>query len=170
MSEITAGAVTGTFGIHGELRVKPLVQDVNLIKKGKKVALEDKDGNRSEVKILSVKLHKDSLLVKLDGVLTPEEAALKRGSIIKISLDELPEANENEVYWIHIEGAKVIDSGGSPVGTLADYVETGTTDAFVIAGDDGKEYMISNNPHHVLEINPQTKTVTVNRDGLVEQE
>ena len=165
---IIIGAVTGVFGIKGELKGKLLVGDERLFKKAKSVALVDKAGKVFQKDIVSVRFHKDSWLVKLSGVDDPDAGLLLKGHTFQVEDSALPPAGADEVYWKDIEGAKVIYTSGSPVGTLADYIETGPTDAFEIVGEDGVSYLISNNPSHVLKIDPETKTVTVDRDGLVE--
>jgi 16S rRNA processing protein RimM len=79
---------------------------------------------------------------------------------------ELPKPADDEVYWADIEGFAVVDEQGLAVGKLADYLEIGGCDVFVIEGVDGKEYLISNNRDHVLSIDLHLKLVTVARLGL----
>ncbi|MDR0453905.1 MAG: ribosome maturation factor RimM [Deferribacteraceae bacterium] len=167
MRRISIGAVTGVFGLKGDLRVHPLIGDDSLFKKIKKAVFVHKNGDETEVRILCAKRHKGEWLVKIEGTETPEASMAYKGCRLTVSDSFLPHAGSDEVYWIDIEGARVKDREGFSVGTLVGYIETGSHDVFKIEGDDGFEYMISNNPYHVLLIETENKTVTVDRTGLV---
>ncbi|MDR2869032.1 MAG: ribosome maturation factor RimM [Deferribacteraceae bacterium] len=164
---ITIGAITDVFGINGVVKVKPLVDDELIFKQLKSVALVNKAGNIDQKKVMSAKQHKGLWLIKLSGVNDPDDGQLLRGCLLQIEEGQLPPAGQGSVYWKDIQGAAVIDMEGKPVGTLADYMETGSHDVFEIAGADGISYMISNNPAHVINIDVDTKTVTIDRIGLV---
>ena len=167
MRRITIGAVTGVFGLNGELKVHPLVGNDSILKRFKNAVFIHKNGTETEERILSAKRHKDIWLVKTAGADTPEAAMIYKGCRLTVSDSVLPPIDAGEVYWIDIEGAQVKDSGGNLVGTLIGYIETGSHDVFQIEGIDGTEYMISNNPAHVLSIEVMSKTVVVDRVGLV---
>jgi len=53
---------------------------------------------------------------------------------------------------------------------LFDYIESGSNDVFRIKRNDGGFYLISNNKDHVLSIDVDKKLVTVNSEGLVDED
>ena len=167
MRLITIGAVTGVFGLKGELKVRPLIGDESLFERLGMVTFLFKNGEGFDGGVLSAKKHRDLWLVKVAGVASPEAAMAYKGCRIAVADDLLSPAGSDEAYWFDIEGALVIDSDGNKVGTLTGYIETGSHDVFEIKDKDGVEYMISNNPLHVLAIKVAEKTVTIDRSGLV---
>ena len=79
----------------------------------------------------------------------------------------LPKADDDEVYWFEIENLPVISSDKKEIGRLVDVMETGSTDIFRIALQDGRYALISNNKDHVLEINTDNKYIIISEQGLV---
>jgi 16S rRNA processing protein RimM len=166
---ILIGEITGVFGLKGAVKLKPFVDDPQIFKKLKICQLTDKNGNITQLKVISAKWHSNRWLLQFDGVETPESAMLLRSSRVFINVQNLPQAKADEVYWIHIAGAEVKDTDGATIGTLVDYIETGAHDVLVIeSADEGKQrFLISNNPSHVLSISPEDNLVLVDRIGLV---
>lgn len=162
---ILIGEITGVFGLKGAVKVKSLVDNPEIFKKLKRCILSD----GKEMVVTGAKWHSDRWLIQFEGVTTPEDAMLLRGNKISISSTKLPPAKSDEVYWIHIEGAEVRDKDGIGVGRLVDFLETGAHDVLVIEGVEGKRYLISNNPVHVLSISAEDKLVVIDRIGLVEE-
>lgn len=167
MRNITIGFVVGVFGLKGEIKVKPTADTASLFKKSLKAAFIAKNGDEKILTVKSARFHKDLWLMGIEGVDTPEMAIKYKGYRLAVSENLLPPPGKDEVYWIDIDGSKVVDLDGVPVGVLKDYVETGAHDVFEITGDDGVEYMISNNPGHVKSIDTGKKVIVIDRIGLV---
>jgi 16S rRNA processing protein RimM len=154
------GTAIRPFGTKGDLRVNPLVSDEVFY------SLRRFRAAGKIYEVVSVRPHKNHLLIKIKGVSSPEELSGLIGKALYIDRSELPKPAEDEVYWAEIEGFDVADDLGQHVGKLADYIETGASDVFVIKGADGAEYMVSNNKDHVLSIDLEAKLITVARFGL----
>jgi 16S rRNA processing protein RimM len=118
--------------------------------------------------VLNARFHNGVWLITLQGHAAPEDAAVHVGKTLSIFRDMLPPPAEDEVYWADIEGALVFDEKGREVGKLTGYIETGSHDVFEIQADNGKVYLVSNNPLHVIKIDPAAGTVKIDRIGLVE--
>jgi 16S rRNA processing protein RimM len=159
---LTIGKIAGVFGIKGEMKVRPSVDD-EVYEELRLVYISGKP-----VIVENVRRHKEMWLLLTQGINNPEDAALLVGKTLSISRELLPPASDDEVYWADLEGALVVDEDGGKIGKLSGYVETGSHDVFEISAEDGKEYMISNNPVHVLKIDVAKGLVTVARIGLVE--
>jgi 16S rRNA processing protein RimM len=154
------GTAVRPFGTKGDLRINPLVSDEVFY------SLRRFRAAGKTYEVASARPHKNHWLIKIKGISSPEELSCLIGEALYIDKSELPEPAEDEVYWAEIEGFDVADDLGQPVGKLADYIETGATDVFIIKGADGAEYMISNNKEHVLSIDLEAKLITVARFGL----
>jgi 16S rRNA processing protein RimM len=159
--DLTAGAVIGSWGTHGEFKVKLFVEPKNFFNFSKCVL------RGVEYDILGSRIHREYLLLKLNGIDTPEEIANYKGELIIVDRNLLPPTEADEVYWFEIKGFDVVDSDGIYVGRLADYIETGEVDVFCISDPQGREFLISNNKEHVLKIDTYARMVTVARLGLI---
>lgn len=77
---LEAGKVVGMHGVRGEMRFDVWCDGADFLKKIKTLYL-DADGKRA-VGVVSVRPHKNAALLKLDGVLTIEEAEKYRGRVL----------------------------------------------------------------------------------------
>ncbi|MDR2885007.1 MAG: ribosome maturation factor RimM [Deferribacteraceae bacterium] len=161
---IEIGEITGVFGLKGDVKVKPFVEDDTIFRKLKSCTLSD----GRNMQVTSSKWHADRWLVRFSGIDNPESAMLLRGNKLLISTESLPPTRDDEVYWAQIEGATVRDTEGEYVGILKDFLETGAHDVFVIEDGD-KRFLISNNHEHVTNISADEKLIIINRIGLVEE-
>jgi 16S rRNA processing protein RimM len=154
------GVALRPFGTKGELRVNPFLSDEALS------GLKNFFAAGKSYKVIATRRHKKQWLIKIDGISGPEALSALAGETLYMDRGELPELAEDEVYWSAIEGFSVVDETGVPIGRLVDYMESGSADVFIIEGEDGKEYMVSNNRDHVISIDLDAKLVTVARIGL----
>ncbi|WP_162139902.1 ribosome maturation factor RimM [Limisalsivibrio acetivorans] len=169
MEFIRIGRITGTHGLDGTLRIAPITDNPQIYAEIKYLMLA-KDG--SVVKSLEIgymQEHKNALLIQVDGVMDKESALELKGLDVVVPASMLPEEDEGEVYWSRIQGSEVYDTEDRFIGTLDDYIETGTSDVFRIKGDKGS-FLVSNNPDHVLRIDARNKKLLINREGLVSEE
>lgn len=169
MNFVRVGYVSGTFGLDGAIRVKPVTEypeifdDIEFL-------LFSKADNLTPVKSLKindVKFNKGFLIVELETINHIKDAEKLKGLSIIIPEDMLPEEDEDEIYWYKIKGACVNNSQKCQIGTLCDYLETGSCDVFRIKLNSGGYALVSNNKDHVLDIDIKNKIITVNEVGLV---
>lgn len=64
-----------------------------------------------------------------------EEAALWRNSVIAIWRSELPELEEDEIYWVDLIGLDVETVEGVALGNIHTMMETGANDVLVVRGE-----------------------------------
>lgn len=167
MKLVSIARITGSHGLDGTFKVAlkteyPEVFDYLeflMLSKGKDVA--------ASLEIEDVKQHGKFLLIKCEGVNDRTSSDKYKGMEIVIPEEALPEADDDEVYWSSIEGSKVIDQDGNEIGILVDYMESSSADIFVIKGEKGESWMVSNNEHHVLNIDEENRVITVDKVGLV---
>ena len=95
---LEAGKVVGMHGVRGEMRFDVWCDGADFLKKIKTLYL-DADGNRA-VGVVSVRPHKNAALLKLDGVLTIEEAEKYRGRV-SVTVDETDDRGVT-VYHLHV--------------------------------------------------------------------
>ena len=75
------GQIVNTFGVKGEVKVKPFTDNVEQFETLKSI-LVVKNKETTEMKILNAKFHKGMVLLKLEGVEDMNEAEKLKGCLI----------------------------------------------------------------------------------------
>jgi len=120
--------------------------------------------------------HKDGLLLAFENITTPEQMGLLRNQLLYIPVAERPPLPEGEYYYHQILGLRVVDEDGQELGILAEILETGANDVYVVRRGDpqrteagGTELLLPAIPEVVLDVDLQRKTMRVHLlPGLVE--
>jgi 16S rRNA processing protein RimM len=77
-------------------------------------------------------------LVRLAGLATAEDAAALRGQRVWSEREALPPLPEGEYYHYQLIGLDVVDTEGKLLGRLAEIIETGANDVYVVRGPAGE--------------------------------
>ncbi|MCC1494282.1 ribosome maturation factor RimM [Cognatishimia sp. F0-27] len=122
---ICVGAVSGAFGVQGEVRLKSFTADPAAIADYAPLCTED--GARSfDVEI--TRAIKSGFAARLSGVRTKEEADALRGTRLFSPRDRLPQLPDDEFYHADLIGLAVVDTGGAPLGTIKAVHNHGSAD------------------------------------------
>ncbi len=128
---ICIGAITGAFGVKGEVRPKSFCADPEAI--GDYGALYTEDGSASyEVEI--TRAVKNGFSAKVSGVRTKEEADALKGVRLFADRDALPSLPDDEYYHTDLIGLEVFDTGGQKLGKVAAVHNHGAGDILEITG------------------------------------
>lgn len=112
---ICVGAIAGSFGVQGEVRLKSFCADPEAI--ATYGTLWTEDGARS----FTVRLTRPvsgGLGARLSGVATKEQADALKGVSLYADRDRLPSLPDDEFYHADLIGLTVQDTGGVTVGTI----------------------------------------------------
>ena len=133
------GKIVSTHGIKGELKVQPWCDSPEFIINTKTFYLNK--GNE-EIKLTSKKIHKNMVIIKVDGIDTPEDAVKLRNKILYIDRNSVK--LEAGTYFISdLIGLKVIDADTEKLyGIIDDVSKTGANDVYHIKSSDDKLYYI----------------------------
>lgn len=149
-----AGKVAGTHGIHGEIKVEPWCDGPDFLLGFDEVYISSKP-----FKVLSARVHKSLVLMRLEGLDNPEDAGAYRGKTLYINREGvvLPPGR----YFISdLIGLSVIDGDGERVGTLYDVLSMPAHDVYHVRGE-GDHY-IPAVPEFVKEIDIDKGIMHVN--------
>ncbi|EEW26143.1 ribosome maturation factor RimM [Rhodobacter ferrooxidans] len=133
---ICVGAIAGSFGVKGEVRLKSFCSDPEAIAGYGPLFTED--GTRQ----FSVKLTRPvagGLGARLSGVATKEEADALRGTSLYVDKTRLPKLPDDEFYHADLIGMEVRDTGGVLLGRVQAVHNHGAGDLLEIAGAGLKE-------------------------------
>lgn len=142
------GQIVTTHGIAGEVRVKPWCDSPELLCEFDRLFF---DGGKKEVKIEQARVHKNIVIMKLEGTETMDDAVKLRNKILFAARDDF-ELDEGTYFVQDLIGLKVFDADTDRCyGELSDVTQTGANDVYHIKREDGKEVLIPAIPDVVLE-------------------
>ena len=122
---VCVGAVTGSFGVRGEARIKSFCADPTAI--GDYGPLSSEDGSR-QFNLTITRPVKGGFAVRLSGVKTKEEADALRGTRLYAPRDALPALPDDEFYHADLIGLSAVDTGGEELGQVHAVLNHGAGD------------------------------------------
>lgn len=122
---VCVGAVSGSFGVHGEVRLKSFTADPGAI--ADYAPLSTEDGTRQFDLRLQRKI-KGGFAARLSGVLTKEDADALKGLRLYAPRDRLPSLPDDEYYHADLIGLTVLDTGGAELGRVKAVHNHGASD------------------------------------------
>ena len=150
---IEAGRIENTHGVAGEVKIEVWLDSPQFLKSFKRCFID-----RREVKLLSARVHKGFLIVKLEGVEDVNAAMALKGRTVFIDRADarLP---KGAFFLQDIIGAAVVDESGSEIGKLADVMETPASNVYVVKGE--REHLIPAVPEFILSTDADNGIITV---------
>jgi len=161
---LAIGFLRRPHGVRGEIIMDLHTDFPERIKSGRKVLVGEK---RQPLTFDAVRPHGNSLLVSFRGVDTPEQAAAFRNQWVYVKSSELPPLPEGQYYEYQLIGLDVVDEDGAPLGKLAEILETGANDVYVVRDQNGGEILLPVIPSVILKRDMERRLLTVRLlDGL----
>ncbi|HWK80231.1 MAG TPA: ribosome maturation factor RimM [Thermomicrobiales bacterium] len=150
---LTEGVLAGSHGVRGELKMRILTDRPEHFATLKRVFIGEPP---VPMRLLGVREHGDLLLIRLEGVTTPEQAKELSGKAVKIAGSDARPLEEGEYFLFQLIGLRVEDEQGAEIGTVSDLIETGANDVLVIAPSaGGPDILVPNHPQYVLKLAPE---------------
>lgn len=135
---ICVGAIAGSFGVHGEVRLKSFCADPAAIED---YDLTTEDGTRTFTVTLTRAI-KNGFVAEMTGVGTKEQADALKGTRLYATRDQLPELPDDEYYHNDLIGLDVFDTGGTRIGIVKSVMNHGAADLLEIHGPDLKDTVL----------------------------
>ena len=137
---LETGRIVGTHGVRGEVRVQPWADSGEFLTGFCKMYYDDA-GARA-VTIKGARVHKNIVIMKLEGVDTVEQADVLRGRVLYIDRADAP-LPEGRYFVQDLIGLRVVDANtGAEYGTVEDVTTTVANDVYHMRGTDGKIHFI----------------------------
>ncbi len=154
------GQIVNTFGIKGMVKVKPFTDDINRFDRLKKVYISNKNGKK-EYQIQEIKYHKNMVLMKLEGVDTPEQADLLRQSYLLVDRADEEPLEEGVYYIVDLLGLEVYTDDNKLLGKVDDIFNTGSNDIYVVKDEMGKQILLPGIPDVLKNVDLEKGRITV---------
>ena len=141
---LEAGQIVSTHGVRGEVKVMPWADDPEFLLDFDTVYLNEKP-----VRVLSSRVQKTCVLMKLEGVEDVDAAARLRGQKLCIRREDA-KLEEGSVFIADLIGLPVL-CGDETIGKVTDILQRPGNDVYVVTGE--HEYLIPGVPEFILERN-----------------
>lgn len=129
---LEAGQVVGTHGVRGELRVQPWCDSPAVLSR-LHTLYWDEGGEPVHVRS---RVHKNLVLMKVEGVDTVQEASSLRGRVLYLDRRDL-KLPEGHYFIQDLIGLKVVDADtGAEYGVLTQVSPTGANDVYHVRTPD----------------------------------
>jgi 16S rRNA processing protein RimM len=136
---ICVGAISGAFGVRGDIRLKSFCADPGAI--ADYAPLSTEDGTRQfDLKLTGQA--KGVFTARISGVSTKEQADALRGVRLFAPRERLPGLPDDEYYYADLIGLSVVDTGGAPLGTVIAVQNHGADDLLEIKRPTGGDTLL----------------------------
>jgi 16S rRNA processing protein RimM len=124
------GRVAGSYGVRGWMKVVP--------GGGVRETLAGTNewwiGHRA-YRVAEAKVHSATVVAKLDGIESREQALALKGLEVLVRREALPEAEEGYYYLADLIGLEVKSTGGEPLGVVQRFFTNSAQDVMEVAGE-----------------------------------
>ena len=157
---IFVGEISSAFGIKGEIKMLPAMDDPKHLLKLPAVLFRWRGANappERRLKVTSLRRHQDAALLTVQGIPDRNEAELFPGAQLFIKRSELPSLDDDTYYEADLVGMAVATDTGKSLGTI-------TRVYFIPNANDVYETEIAMIPaigDVVLQVDMQARQVTV---------
>lgn len=147
---LEAGRIVGTHGLQGELRIDPWCDSADFLD-GFKILYWNKGAEKLEV--VTSRIHKTQLLLRLKGIDSIEQGDVLRGKIIYINRSDA-KLEKGRYFMQDLIGMDVYDADTCIYyGKLTEIMRTGANDVYQITSEDKKDYLIPAIPDVIIDVN-----------------
>ena len=150
---IEAGKIVNTHGVAGEVKIEVWLDSPQFLRRFPRIFV-----NGAEKRILSGKVQKNFLIVKLEGVDDVNAAMTLKGRTVSVDRSDV-RLPRGSFFIQDILGAAVVDEQGRELGRLVDVWERPAHNIYVVQGE--TEHLIPAVPEFVLKTDAEAGVITV---------
>jgi 16S rRNA processing protein RimM len=127
---IEMGRVAGSYGVRGWIKVVPGGGVLDALPQLAEWWLGGEAYRVSEARV-----HSSTVVAKLDGIETREQALALKGLAVSVEREALPEAEDGHYYLADLVGLEVVNEQGEQLGTVKQWISNGAQDVMEVAGE-----------------------------------
>lgn len=146
---IAVAKILSPHGVRGEVKLLPLTDFPHRFAQTEYLLLAD----RSQLYLESVRMLNNTIVVKFRGMDIPEAWIPFRNKELFVTEDNLMPLPPGQYYIHQIVGLEVVDEQGKIIGRVAEVLQTGSNDVYVIKTPAGDELLLAAIVSVVREIN-----------------
>ncbi len=155
---LTVGKLLRSHGVDGTILMSVITHFPERLAPGKVIYA----GNTYQpLTIQKAQRHQDKLMIKFQGIEDKESVALYTNQMVYVDSRELPMLPEGEYYHHQLLGLQVFNKAGQQLGTLAEILETGANDVYLVKTGSGEEILLPAIEGVVVEVDLENNTMLV---------
>ena len=124
------GRVAGAYGVRGWVKAAPQAGVQDSLAKAEEWWVGDEPR-----RVVQARRHSATVVAKLEGIETPEQANALKGRDIAVARDSLPEPETGHYYLADLLGMDVVNSEGRRFGVVRQWITNGPQDVMEVAGE-----------------------------------
>lgn len=164
MEKILIGKIVNVVGLRGDVKVYNYSDSIQIYEETPEIFVGDK-----LTKIEKARLQKNMVVLKLEGINDRDAAERLRGTELYITEADLPELPEGQFYVRDLIGMTVKEENGNVLGAVTDVIQNTAQDIFEVEMENTKRIMIPKVDQFVLDINGDSREITVRLiDGMLD--
>ena len=157
---LQVGVITNTHGVRGEVKVFPTTDDVKRFKKLKQVIL-DTGKEQLELEITQVKYFKNLVILKFKDIDNINDVEKYKGKSLFVTRKNAVKCEKDEYFIADLIDMKVVTAQGEEIGTIADVLQTGANDVYVIKRQGKKELLLPAIKECILKVDMKERVMQV---------
>ncbi|MEA1939520.1 MAG: ribosome maturation factor RimM [Candidatus Caldatribacteriota bacterium] len=162
---VTIGEIISKHGNKGEVKVSSLTDKIERFKKLKNIYI---GRNLKLLEIIEVKIIKNNVILKLEGIDDINGAENLVGSFIKIEKDNVIKLSKDSYFLYDIIGLDVYFEETKYLGRVENIISTGSNDVYIVKSKNGKEILIPAIKEIIKNIDLEKKRIDIDLvDGLI---
>ena len=154
------GVIASTHGLKGEVKVYPTTDDVKRFETLKDCILKTKQGDIPLEKN-TCRYFKNMVILSFKGYTDINQIEKYKGCELYVTRENAVALEEDEYYIADAIDSEVVTEDGEVLGTLEDVMQTGANDVFVVRLKNGKELLIPVIPDCLVDMDLESKKITV---------
>jgi len=166
MRKLRVGQIVNTHGIKGGLKVLPLTDNLERFEELEWVYLEDNEG---KFYIDKVQYQKNNVILTFKDLYDINLVEKYKKKYIFIDESQKRELPEDTFYISDIKGLDVYTVENVYLGKVKDILQAGSNEVYIIASEEGKEYLIPSVKEFIPVIDLEAGKIIVDPiEGMIE--
>lgn len=162
---LLVGRVLRAHGVRGEMKLLPETDDPERFADLETIYLGPRPETAEAWPVTSVRFQQSKkgtlVVVRLEGVETPEDVAALRGRAVYALAADLPPLAEDEVFLHDLIGLAVATESGEAVGEVKDVLQMPAHDTLLVARDTLPDVMIPAVPEFIVAVDLEAERIVI---------
>lgn len=158
--KLEIGQIVNTFGIKGEIKISPFTDNIRRFDDLEDVYVKTKKETKL-YKVENVKYHKNMVLLKLEGINTPEQAEMLRNAFLEVDREHAVSLEEGTYFIADLINLDVYTDEGKLLGKVDDVYNTGANDIYVVKDELGKQILLPGTKEVIKEVDLENERILV---------
>jgi 16S rRNA processing protein RimM len=158
MKTLATAIIQTSYGVKGEVKVRPFNDDCSYLRKLKEGVIRLKDGREISCHIEGFRKAGGQAYMKFQGIDSPEEAKKLSGATLQVPISSAAPLKEGEYYVSDLIGCTLYHEGM----IMAKVVKTfdGAQSLMLVVEDGkGKQFMVPNMKPYIGSVDVKNKTI-----------